>query len=144
MSVPNPTERKIAPHGLAHDGFRWNTRAWCARDGLFKDFVLGRILTCYMDCASEVDPSEDRQWVETVTLRIAVHPGLSENQRRGVELDYGMNDGVAEVAVRKSLLFYNLKQLGLDTTPDARPPQDQHIVLRNMPEIQDALGQRTA
>jgi len=45
--------------------------------------------------------------------------------------------------VRKSLLFYNLKRLGLDTDPMARRPQDQHIILTNADEVYAALG-RTA
>lgn len=143
MSSPEPTEREIAPHGLAHDGFRWHARAWCLRDGIFKDFVLGRILSSSLGVASDVDPSADKDWTESVRLEIAAHPGLTENQRRVIELDYGMTGGVAEIPVRKSLLFYTLKRLGLDTDPDVRLPQDQHIVLVNGPEIHSALARRT-
>ncbi|MCV2893711.1 WYL domain-containing protein [Lentibacter sp. XHP0401] len=142
MSSPEPTERGIAPHGLAHDGFRWHARAYCFRDGVFKDFVLSRMLTSNLSGASEIDPALDTDWVDTITLQIAAHPALSDNQRRVVELDYGMIDGIAEVVVRKCLLFYNLKRLGLDTDPDARRPQDQHIVLINAPEVQSALERR--
>jgi len=142
MSSPKPTNREIAPHGLAHDGFRWHARAWCQRDGVFKDFVLSRILSSTVGDMSNVDPAEDKDWFETVTLKIAAHPGLSENQRRVIELDYGMTDGTAEITVRKSLLFYTLKRLGLDTGPDLRRPQDQHIILKNAPEIQHTLEQR--
>ena len=44
-------------------------------------------------------------------------------------MDYGMVDGKAEIVVRKALLFYALKRLGLDTAPAARRPRDQQIVL---------------
>lgn len=44
-------------------------------------------------------------------------------------MDYGMADGKTRIAVRKALLFYALKRLGLDTDPAARRPQDQQIVL---------------
>ena len=142
MSSPDPSERTIAPHGLAHDGFRWHTRAWCLRDEVFKDFVLGRILACALGDLAAIAPDTDKDWLETVTLQIAAHPGLSDNQRRIVELDYGMNDGTAEITVRKCLLYYNLKRLGLDTVADARRPQDQHIVLMNPSEVQDILGRR--
>jgi hypothetical protein len=142
MSSPKPTKREIAPHGLAHDGFRWHARAWCARDGIFKDFVLSRILSSTVGDISNVDPKTDKDWLETVTLKIVAHPSLSENQKRVIELDYGMTDGTAEIAVRKSMLFYTLKRLGLDTDPDLRRPQDQHIILKNSPEIQRALERR--
>lgn len=34
-----------------------------------------------------------------------------------------------------ALLFYALTRLGLDTKPDARPPQQQHIVLVNAEHV---------
>tara|TARA_R110000850_G_scaffold277055_1_gene421775 strand:- start:4863 stop:5738 length:876 start_codon:yes stop_codon:yes gene_type:complete len=141
MSSPDPIKRMIAPHGLANDGFRWHARAWCSRDNIFKDFVLGRILACALGEQADANPSADKDWSETVTLKISAHPDLSVNQRRIVELDYGMTEGMAEVKVRKCLLFYNLKRLGLDIAPDTRRPQDQHIVLVNPSEVQSYLGQ---
>ncbi|WP_323037261.1 WYL domain-containing protein [Pararhodobacter sp.] len=144
MSSPKPIGRDIAPHGVAHDGFRWHARAYCFRDGIFKDFVLSRILTSQLSGTSEIDAQLDTDWVEPITLQIAAHPALSDNQRRVVELDYGMTNGTAEVVVRKCLLFYNLKRLGLDTDPEARAPQDQHIVLVNRSEVQAALGRQSA
>lgn len=143
MSSPEPAKRVIAPHGVANDGFRWQTRAWCSRDHIFKDYVLGRILSSSLGGISDVDPSEDKDWSESVMLQIAAHPGLSENQRRVIELDYGMTDGAAHIPVRRSLLFYTLKRLGLDTDPNLRRPQDQHIVLANASEIQSVLERRS-
>ena len=142
MSSPGPTRRDIAPHGIAHDGFRWHARAWCGRDRVFKDFVLGRILTSSLSDKSDIDPASDADWSETVSLKISAHPELSENQRRVIELDYGMTDGAAEITVRKSLLFYSLKRLGLDTDPNVRRPQDQHIILVNGTEVHTALERR--
>ena len=48
-----------------------------------------------------------------------------------VRLIHGMQDGKAEIKVRRALLYYTLKRLGLDTDPSARKPQDQQIVLLN-------------
>lgn len=139
MSAAKPGSRKIAPHALAHDGFRWHVRAFCAKDEMFKDFVLGRVFASALGANAEFDPKEDRDWHETVTLRLAPHPDLSDNQRRIVELDYAMSNGIAEIEVRKCLLFYNLKRLGLDTDPATRRPQDQLIVLDNAEEVHRAL-----
>ena len=44
MSRPEPTVRWIEPHALAFDGFRWHARAFCQNDGVFKDFLLSRIV----------------------------------------------------------------------------------------------------
>lgn len=141
MSARDPGERVIAPHALAHDGFRWHARAFCYRGDKFKDFVLGRILESKLGDRADVDPERDRDWRESVTLRIAPHPELSDNLRRIVELDYDMTAGIAEIEVRKCLLFYNLKRLGLDIDPSSRRAQDQHIVLANPQEVRSILDQ---
>ena len=51
-----------------------------------------------------------------------------------------MVDGRAEIAVRKALLFYALKRLGLDTDPAARRPQDQQIVLKNSKVLLEVIS----
>ena len=40
-----------------------------------------------------------------------------------------MSDGRLTIHVRKAMLYYALKRLGLDTDLSARRPQDQQIVL---------------
>ena len=44
MSWPDPTARWIEQHAIAFDGFHWHARAHCQNDGVFKDFLLSRIL----------------------------------------------------------------------------------------------------
>jgi hypothetical protein len=73
-------------------------------------------------------PQNDRDWHEFATLEIGPHPGLSEDQRKIIALDYGMRGGKAKIHVRKALLYYTLRRLGLDRPPTGRP-QDQQIVL---------------
>ncbi len=102
---------------------------------------MARILTCTLSEPADVDPEADINWSESVTLKIAAHPGLSENQRRVVELDYAMVQGVAEGIVKTCMRFHILKRLGLDIAPDTRRPQDQHIALMNPAEVQGFLGQ---
>jgi hypothetical protein len=131
LSRPEPSERVIEPHALAFDGFRWHARAFCCKDRVFKDFLLSRILSVGVETQREADPAEDRDWQEIVTLEVGPHPGLSDAQKRVFAMDYGMVDGVAEIPVRRALLYYALKRLGLDTEPSARRPQDQQIILLN-------------
>jgi hypothetical protein len=135
MSAPDPAERVIVPHALAHDGFRWHTRALCARDGVFKDFVISRMRRAALGEVAEVDPASDTDWTTEVTLRIGPHPALSPAQAQAIALDYGIEHGTAEIRVRRSMLYYTLKRLGLDTDPDTRRPQDQQIVLLNRAEV---------
>jgi len=135
LSRPEPNWRWIAPHAIGFDGFRWHTRAFCKTDEVFKDFLLSRIIDTRGVSGSEVTDVADADWQEHVTLEIGPHPGLSENQKKVIAIDYGMRGGTAKIKVRRALLYYALKRLGLDTDPDARKPQDQQIVLLNSSEF---------
>lgn len=131
LSRPKPIWRWIAPHAIGFDGFRWHTRAFCQTDEVFKDFLLSRIIETRETKASEVTDAADADWQERVTLEIGPHPELSDTQKQVIALDYGMQGGTAKIPVRRALIYYALKRLGLDTDPAARQPQDQQIVLLN-------------
>ena len=135
LSSPVPRWRWIAPHAIAFDGFRWHARAWCKDDGTFKDFLLSRILNTRANKKSEGFGKNDKEWDELATLEIGPHPELSDSQKKVIELDYGMKDGRTKIKVRKALLYYALRHLGLDTDPSARKPQDQQIILLNSEQI---------
>jgi predicted DNA-binding transcriptional regulator YafY len=139
LSQPEPRWRWIAPHAIGFDGFRWHTRAFCLADQSFKDFLLSRIIEARGARPSDIGADADADWNEHVALEVGPHPDLSETQQKVIELDYGMREGKISIPVRKALLSYALKRLGLDTDPAARRPQDQQIVLLNRTE----LGART-
>ena len=135
LSRPEPLWRWIAPHAIGFDGFRWHVRAFCLTDQAFKDFLLSRMLETRATRSSEISADSDSDWNEQVTLEVGPHPALSETQQKVIALDYGMRSGRARIPVRKALLYYALKRLGLDTDPAARRPQDQQIVLLNGLEL---------
>jgi len=135
MSRAEPSARWIEPHALAFDGFRWHARAFCQNDQIFKDFLLSRIVEVGGQGPVTSDPGADDAWQTEAVLEIGPHPDLSDNQRRAIEMDYAMEGGHAQIAVRRALLFYALKRLGLDTDPAARRPQDQQIILLNRAEV---------
>jgi len=137
LSSPEPRWRWIEPHAIAFDGFRWHTRAYCVTDECFKDFLLSRILEIRGSRESETSADDDRDWHSEVTLEVGPHPDLSETQSKVIALDYAMRGGKAKIKVRRALLYYALRRLGLDTDPAARSPQDQQIVLLNR-EVIDA------
>lgn len=140
LSNPEPRWRWIAPHAIAFDGFRWHARAFCLGDEVFKDFLLSRILNIRGSRENGILADNDDDWNTVVTLEIGPHPALLETQARVISLDYGMTAGKAEIRVRRALLYYALRRLGLDTDPAARKPHDQQIVLLN----RDALFDRQA
>ena len=144
MSSPDPEWRWIAPHALAFYGFRWHARSFCERSGEYRDFVISRIIETRHSRSTEMQVAPDAAWDEIVELEIGPHPELSPNQKRVIELDYGMQNGRVVISVRRALLYYALKRLGLDTDPAARKPQDQQIVLLNAVEISTKVQARSA
>ena len=138
MSRSDPKSRRISPHALGFDGFRWHARAWCHSRKRFLDFVLARFLEVSDGERSAVDPSTDLGWQREVTLTLAPHPGLFGGARRAIELDYGMEQGAVQVTMRVCMAFYFMGQLGLDRNPADVAPDRQHLVVVNKDEIDAA------
>jgi predicted DNA-binding transcriptional regulator YafY len=135
MSRPERTRRIIEPHALAFDGFRWHARAYDPDLKEFRDYVLGRLAKPRLGGSARSRAEEDLDWNVRVDLLIAPHPALTLAQSRAVALDYGMTGQSVKVTVRRALLFYALKRLGLDHDPEARAPNIQQIVLVNRADI---------
>lgn len=137
MSRPSPSQRVLAPHAIAFDGFRWHTRAYCfARKG-FRDFVLARMLTVERGEPSPINPALDTAWTTNVRLVLVPHPQLSESRRRVVELDYGMVGGEAIVECRQALLFYVLKHLGFNQSQGSS--LTKQVALKNEADLRALL-----
>ncbi len=135
MSRPERTPRTIEPHAVAFDGFRWHTRAFDRETGEFRDFVLGRLSRPKLAGPADSTTAADADWNDFVELVVAPHPGLTPAQAKAVALDYGMTRGNVRLKVRRALLYYALKRLGLDHDPESRPPNVQQIVLVNRAEV---------
>lgn len=132
MSAEKPEPRLISPHAFAHDGFRWHVRAYCHKHQAFRDFVIARMADVKLgDLAVVLGGAEnDVEWHTEVTLELEPHPGLSSAQKRAVELDYGMTNGVVSFKCRQALLFYVLRHLRLDRAESGTPEQQQ-VVLKS-------------
>ncbi|EPY3977508.1 MULTISPECIES: helix-turn-helix transcriptional regulator [Klebsiella] len=141
MKTPEGSERKLTPHSLVHDGYRWHTRAWCHKSQTFRDFLLSRIIQ-----AGQPEPDEDRSecdmawnnWVEVVLI---AHPELSPSQRHLIESDYAMANGEAHLQCRQALLHYLLFQLNLTEAQSKQTPEALQLSLKNKEEIYSLLRQ---
>lgn len=141
MSRPEPLHRIIEPHALGYDGFRWHARSFDRGSSEFRDFVLGRIARPKPAAPAGSKPESDTDWRTSIDLVIAPHPGLTPPQARAIAIDYGIRGRSTVLKVRRALLFYALKRLGLDVAPETRPPSEQHIVLVNRGDVDAALAQ---
>ena len=137
MSGPGPGWRWITPHAIGFDGFRWHIRAFCHKSRVFKDFNLGRIYKTGESKLHPIDCSNDFQWFTEITFNIEPHPGLTGQQRKGIERDYGMTNGTLEFEVRGAFVFYMLKRLNLEDGHEKNDPIRQQIVLKNREQIEN-------
>ena len=139
---PDPVWRRITPHAMGFDGFRWHVRAFCHQSCFYKDFLIPRIFETRDFGDPGQDGQLDRFWNEKFAIIIAPHPDLSPQQQAVVAKDYSMDaDGTKSIEVRYAMLFYVLKRLGLNDEPEKKGARTQHIVLRNVAETKDALNQ---
>jgi hypothetical protein len=133
-----PQERFISPHAFGYDGVRWHVRAFChLREG-FKDFVFGRISSPGVPVASDADSGADSEWHTTVDLILKPDDSLTQSQREGVEIDYGMKNGSVTVPCRQAMLFYTLRTLNFEPTGMPRKGEKQ-LVIANLSEIKSLL-----
>jgi hypothetical protein len=140
MSAPEPKRRWISPHALANDGFRWHMRSYCHSRNQFADFVFARVLNTFEERASDANPEEDVAWHTMVKLVLAPHPALTEAQKRAIELDYGMVDGMVVMESRQALLFYTLNQFGFKKEgKDVEDGRARQVVLQNRDEVMSFL-----
>lgn len=142
MTSLEESVRVLSPHALGNDGFRWHVRAYCHKRQRFADFVLARILEIGRFETSEIDPVNDTQWQTLLLLVLEPNPDLPPAKKRVIELDYGMENGQAQLPCRQAFLYYTLKRLGLEAREPANPIVQQ-IVLKNRSEVQpyiDALS----
>jgi hypothetical protein len=139
FSSPTPRRRKLEPHALVFDGFRWHVRARDAESGAFRDFVLGRLSEAALSGRASAAPADDAEWRRRAVLEIAPHPGLSPHQRAAIAADYGMTDDRLILRPRLAVSDYVKRRLGLTEGHHLRRPEDQHIVLVSE-RIEDATG----
>jgi len=112
--------RWLRPHALGHNGARWHVRAWCEKNADFRDFTLSRIAEAEWSREQAEQPMVDQAWQEWVTLKVRPHHELSEDQRKAVERDYAMRNGVLKLKVRKAMEGYLRDRLGL-AMADGKP-----------------------
>ena len=121
--------REIAPHALGHDGYRWHVRAWCLQNEDFRDFAPSRITEAEWPGDAFSPPQPDQQWERMETLILTPHSALDAEQRRAIELDYGMKRGRLKLKVRAAMREYFLAHCRIPVTDEHGHPRPQHLEL---------------
>ena len=129
VSSSRGTRREIAPHALAHDGYRWHVRAWCFENEGYRDFVLSRIEEADWPGAAYQPPAVDQEWEREETLTLTANPALDDEQRKSIERDYGMRGGKLVLHVRAAMKEYLLAHLRIPMLDEKGKPRPQHLEL---------------
>ncbi len=98
-------ERIISPHTLVCTPIRWHVRAYCEHARGYRDFVLSRIQGI-PDINDQTTHNKyaDKFWSTEVNINIEPDPRLSDKQKKVVEKDYAMKDGVLCIKTNASLV----------------------------------------
>lgn len=141
LENPRPEPRVIAPHTLVFTGLRWHVRAWCERNGDYRDFVLSRFrgVPDIINDTSKHGADGDRLWNERVTVRIKPDSRLTADQRRVIARDYGMVRQVLRLETRAALVKYLLDLLRLDPKVLDPDPKAQQVVIDNLDDLKPWL-----
>lgn len=142
LKNPMPEVRLIAPHTLVYTGMRWHVRAYCEKNGDYRDFVLSRFRGDLDTLGnSEWARDQDEGWSAEVTIIIEPDPRLKPAQREIIETDYGMRNGQLLIPSRGALSQYVLQRYQIDPHKIQSRASAQQIVVANLDEIQPWLYQ---
>lgn len=119
--------RYLRPGALAWDGRRWHVRAWCETREAWRDFVLGRISGAEWPEAVSGPVAVDEEWNTWETVRFRINPDLKDEARISIQMDYGLEDEVMELPVRRALRGYLLAEMFIDGEGHGSLPN--HFVL---------------
>lgn len=141
-SDSNKNKRIIEPHALVNTGFRWHVRAYNEDTFDFRDFVLSRFESAEcLDTEAESSAQYDDDWTEVISLQLTPHPKLEKKKQESLLVDYGSDDDVITIKVRRALIGYLLQQLSVDTTADhALNPNKYQLIVLNRDEIEPFAG----
>jgi predicted DNA-binding transcriptional regulator YafY len=141
FSTPDAEIRLIAPHTLIYTGMRWHVRAYCERNGDYRDFVLSRFrgVPDLMDDASKNGRDADKGWNAQVRVVIEPDSRLKPEQKAIIETDYGMYEGQLVIETRGALVQYVLQRYQIDATKVHAKATAQQIIVTNLDELQEWL-----
>jgi hypothetical protein len=114
MTSTGASERIVCPHAVVKASGRYHVRAFDFSRKRFIDFSLSRVLSSHaLPDHAPVPSTLDDDWQNTVGVEFVPHPRLSPTQRSTIAREYGMQQGLSVVTVRRAMLFYLLDEMRL-------------------------------
>ena len=140
FTTPISEIRLIAPHTLIYTGMRWHARAYCEKNGAYRDFVLSRLRgePEVLD-TSAFSLEADTAWNTLVDVIIEPDQRLTPEQKNIIEIDYGMQNGQLILPSRGALVQYVLQRFQIDANKVESKASARQIVLTNLDALQSWL-----
>lgn len=139
QSLSKSGMRRVCPHALVHDGFRWHMRALCLKNLEYRDYVLGRVHSISPPTQFGADSDDDLEWNTQFSLNLIAHPDLSAQQKSAIEDDYRMTDGTLTLKMRLAVAYYFVKRYNLDLVHEGKlDPERAQLCLENYEDLQAA------
>ncbi len=141
FKTPDGETRLIAPNTLIHTGMRWHVRAYCEKNGEYRDFVLSRfrgtpeLMNDFTEHSRQLDPG----WTTPATVILEADSRLKAGQRAILEADYGMENGQLMIETRGALVQYVLNRYQIDTAKMHMKPSAQQLIVANLDELSQWL-----
>lgn len=133
---PEPHVRVVHPHTLVRTDQRWHMRAFCEKNGGFRDFNIGRVRGVRLRESEQAVPAaEDAAWQTVVEVRFIPHPGLSEVQSRVIRDEYFRGAGSRVELCRGALVHYFVKSVQAAIDPSRQTPPDYLLAVFNAQEL---------
>jgi len=140
LNNPETDGRIIVPHTLVCTSMRWHVRAYCEKNGEYRDFVLSRFRgTPELMNKSKNGKEQDTAWNSEIELSITPDPRLEKLQQKVISHDYGMIKNKLTVPCKAALLQYVLQAYRLDPYKHEAKPEAQQIVIGNFNSIKKWL-----
>lgn len=142
VSLTNPISkgRVIQPHALVKTAQRWHVRAFDEYRNTFRDYVISRFRGIpELSGPATHRQSDDKAWTTIVTLEFAPDSRLTNDQKRIVEADYGMQHGKLTLSCRAALIQYLLDEMQVKTKFHDANPAAQQLVLINYATVKHWL-----
>lgn len=117
---------------------RWHVRAYCEKNGDFRDFVLSRFRgEPELLGSSDKSAADDEAWQTEVKIRIKPDPRLSREQKQVIAEEYGMKRSQLVISTRGPLVQYTLQQLQIDPKMLDGRATAQQLIVANLEEIRE-------
>ena len=140
IASPNREGRIISPHTLVYNGVRWHVRAYCEKNGDYRDFVLSRFKSIPESIGATSNKKEqDTLWNTPLTLTLSPDPRLSQDQQEVLIEEYNMQNGVLEIETNAALATYVLRELQVEHRFLEQEATAQQLILTNLAEVKPYL-----